>query len=149
MKDERCLMTVAKQMSPWINFFFISFFFVSVSFGWTVWLVSFRLQGWFRSWDKERMASKEAVVILLDVGSSMARRQESIEWAIKAMVLLVQQKILFKPKDDVALVLFGTKGLISTKHAPSFSSLPSRETQQSAQRQRTNSRTRATATFTL
>jgi hypothetical protein len=38
-----------------------------------------------------------------------------LEGAIKAVNLLVQQKMLFKPKDEVALVLFGTKGIQKLK----------------------------------
>ena len=31
-----------------------------------------------------------------------------IESAVKAVKMLVQQKLLFKPKDEIGLVLFGT-----------------------------------------
>ena len=35
---------------------------------------------------------------------------ENLEKAIQTVSLLVQEKILFKPKDEIGLVLMGTKG---------------------------------------
>eukprot|EP01094_Clydonella_sp_ATCC50884_P012155 TRINITY_DN2207_c0_g1_i1.p1 TRINITY_DN2207_c0_g1~~TRINITY_DN2207_c0_g1_i1.p1 ORF type:complete len:785 (-),score=247.92 TRINITY_DN2207_c0_g1_i1:306-2513(-) len=53
---------------------------------------------------------KEAIVILLDVGASMTAGGTSrLEAAVKAVHMLVQQKILFKPKDDIGVVLFGSE----------------------------------------
>ena len=62
---------------------------------------------------------KEAVVIILDVGQSMAGEEEEegreghispLAAAIKAVSLLIQQKLLFGQKDEIGLVLFGTQG---------------------------------------
>jgi ATP-dependent DNA helicase 2 subunit 2 len=55
--------------------------------------------------------TKENVVILLDVGLGMTKGKKStelLEGAIKAVTLLVQQKILYSSKDELGLVLFGT-----------------------------------------
>eukprot|EP01117_Protostelium_nocturnum_P014755 TRINITY_DN5645_c0_g1_i1.p1 TRINITY_DN5645_c0_g1~~TRINITY_DN5645_c0_g1_i1.p1 ORF type:complete len:726 (-),score=197.55 TRINITY_DN5645_c0_g1_i1:67-2244(-) len=53
------------------------------------------------------MGSKEAVVIILDVGSAMSK--EGLEGAMKAVRLLARQKVLFGSKDEIGLVLFGSK----------------------------------------
>jgi ATP-dependent DNA helicase 2 subunit 2 len=65
-------------------------------------------------------ASKEAIVIILDVGRSMSRTSSSssgnqsgwtypLEGAVRAVGLLLQQKLLFSRQDEIGLVLFGTK----------------------------------------
>eukprot|EP01027_Heterolobosea_sp_BB2_P011696 GEZU01017016.1.p1 GENE.GEZU01017016.1~~GEZU01017016.1.p1 ORF type:complete len:317 (+),score=61.01 GEZU01017016.1:129-1079(+) len=56
-------------------------------------------------------STKEVLVIILDVGKSMAvRPKNSFEEAKKAVGTLVQMKIRYHPKDEVGLVLVGTKG---------------------------------------
>ena len=51
------------------------------------------------------------MVVILDVGTSMCQEStEKLESAIETVNLLLQQKILFKPKDQVGLVLFGSTG---------------------------------------
>eukprot|EP01112_Ceratiomyxa_fruticulosa_P013430 TRINITY_DN3779_c0_g1_i1.p1 TRINITY_DN3779_c0_g1~~TRINITY_DN3779_c0_g1_i1.p1 ORF type:complete len:745 (+),score=163.09 TRINITY_DN3779_c0_g1_i1:333-2567(+) len=74
--------------------------------------------------DSISVPSKEAVVVILDVGKSMstprvltqASQSQSttntttpLEGAIKAVTLLVQQKILYSPKDEIGLITFGTQ----------------------------------------
>ncbi|ELR21345.1 ATPdependent DNA helicase [Acanthamoeba castellanii str. Neff] len=83
-------------------------------------------------------ASREAVVVILDVGASMATQQRcsssssrptmgassssaaaacasvsttsGLEQAVKAVELLVQQKLMHPSRDELGLVLFGTRG---------------------------------------
>lgn len=60
------------------------------------------------------IASKEAIVIILDVGIGMTKTMGKsgptyLEAAIKAINLLVQQKMLFGKHDEIGLVLFGTQ----------------------------------------
>ena len=65
-----------------------------------------------------RQMQKEAVVIILDVGQSMAGDEEEegeghispLAGAVKAVSLLIQQKMLFGQRDEIGLVLFGTSG---------------------------------------
>ena len=56
--------------------------------------------------------NKETNVIILDVGTTMSPGGNTtpLEGAISAVNLFVQQKMLFKPKDEVGVVLFGTEG---------------------------------------
>jgi len=52
-------------------------------------------------------------VVLLDVGSTMSRRGQStklVEDCVQGISRLIEKKILFYPKDQVGLVLFGTNG---------------------------------------
>jgi ATP-dependent DNA helicase 2 subunit 2 len=52
---------------------------------------------------------QEAVIVVLDVSKSMKQGEPSrISSALKAVSMLVQQKLLYKPKDEIGLVLFGT-----------------------------------------
>lgn len=55
--------------------------------------------------------NKETNVIILDVGSTMSPGGNTtpLEGAVSAVNLFVQQKMLFKPKDEVGVVLFGTE----------------------------------------
>ena len=47
----------------------------------------------------------------MDVSHTMVGNSTAdLEGAVKAVNLFIQQKILFKPKDEVGLVLFGTEG---------------------------------------
>lgn len=58
------------------------------------------------------MSSKEAVVIVLDIGRTMSQVRNNtapLEGAAKAVNLLVQQKLLFGKNDEVGVVLLGTR----------------------------------------
>jgi len=66
--------------------------------------------------------NKEAIVVLLDVNSTMAKKlgqskdnqnqpeEERIKVAKDAIRMLLEQKLLHNAKHDVGLVLFGTEG---------------------------------------
>eukprot|EP01006_Ploeotia_vitrea_P048337 TRINITY_DN67222_c3_g2_i1.p1 TRINITY_DN67222_c3_g2~~TRINITY_DN67222_c3_g2_i1.p1 ORF type:complete len:767 (+),score=83.61 TRINITY_DN67222_c3_g2_i1:52-2352(+) len=62
--------------------------------------------------------SKEALVIILDVSSSMKHQsQTSVEDAKKAVLMLVQNKMLYCKSDEVGLVLMGTRETKNPLHA--------------------------------
>jgi ATP-dependent DNA helicase 2 subunit 2 len=72
---------------------------------------------------KNKLAtSAELVVICLDVGPSMGASRDGkpshLENAVKAIDLIVQNKILHTKKDEVGLVLFGTRETDNDLAAP-------------------------------
>ncbi|KAJ4457638.1 putative X-ray repair cross-complementing protein 5 [Paratrimastix pyriformis] len=55
----------------------------------------------------------EALVIILDVGRTMSAKERTpthFDAAKKAVTLLIQQKIIYNPKDEIGLLLVGTEG---------------------------------------
>ncbi|CAB4037570.1 X-ray repair cross-complementing 5-like [Paramuricea clavata] len=59
------------------------------------------------------MAAKTFLVIILDVGPSMcqaaAGHETALETSVKAIKMILTRKMFTSPKDEVALVLFGTE----------------------------------------
>eukprot|EP00906_Rhabdomonas_costata_P008682 RCo012333 len=57
-------------------------------------------------------AQKEAVVVVLDVGQAVARMADPSAFteARLAVVKVIQNKILFSARDEVGVLLIGTKG---------------------------------------
>eukprot|EP01102_Stenamoeba_stenopodia_P012456 TRINITY_DN3947_c0_g2_i1.p1 TRINITY_DN3947_c0_g2~~TRINITY_DN3947_c0_g2_i1.p1 ORF type:complete len:754 (+),score=228.50 TRINITY_DN3947_c0_g2_i1:208-2469(+) len=70
------------------------------------------------------LPAKEAIVIILDVGKTMCEGSSvRLEGAVKAVTLLVQQKLLFGPKDEIGVVLFGTKGTKNHLEADGYNNI--------------------------
>lgn len=64
------------------------------------------------SFDFAMAQAKEQTIFILDVGKSMKNTfgdETGIEICKKSLRSLLQQKLLFSKKDEVALILFGTK----------------------------------------
>eukprot|EP01114_Cavostelium_apophysatum_P020328 TRINITY_DN6786_c0_g1_i1.p1 TRINITY_DN6786_c0_g1~~TRINITY_DN6786_c0_g1_i1.p1 ORF type:complete len:724 (+),score=198.04 TRINITY_DN6786_c0_g1_i1:75-2246(+) len=63
------------------------------------------------------MAKKEATVIILDIGKSMSEvvegKPSKLESALKAVMQLIQQKILFHKNDEMGVVLVGTRETVN------------------------------------
>eukprot|EP01104_Vermistella_antarctica_P009440 TRINITY_DN242_c2_g1_i1.p1 TRINITY_DN242_c2_g1~~TRINITY_DN242_c2_g1_i1.p1 ORF type:complete len:766 (-),score=263.58 TRINITY_DN242_c2_g1_i1:75-2372(-) len=58
--------------------------------------------------------SKDAIVVVLDVGTTMSEGgSDKLSNAIKSVQILLQQKMLFSKKDEVGIVLFGTKDTVN------------------------------------
>lgn len=62
------------------------------------------------------MANKQAIALIIDVGAAMVAHRPWIDAVIQAATTVVQQKLLFAPRDEVSVVLYGTKGSGNALH---------------------------------
>ena len=67
-----------------------------------------------REEEKHMARVKEACLFVLDVSKSMGQEDENgesfLSHALKSVDMSIQQKMMFSPKDEVGIVLFGTEG---------------------------------------